>query len=54
MTFADIQRIQNRWYPKSFVYKDMLKDGKGTKMIIEEIQMDAVIPASVFNKGNLK
>ena len=54
ITFSDVQRIQNRWYPKSFVYKDMLKDGKGTKMIIEEIQMDVAIPASVFNKGNLK
>lgn len=54
ITFSDVQRIQNRWYPKSFVYKDMLKDGKGTKMIIEEIQLDAAIPASVFNKGNLK
>jgi outer membrane lipoprotein-sorting protein len=54
ITFSDVQRVQNRWYPKTFVYKDVLKDGKGTKMIIEEMQLDATIPASVFNKGNLK
>jgi len=54
ITFSDIQRIQNRWYPKSFVYKDMLKEGRGTKMTIENIQFDVTIPASVFNKGNLK
>jgi outer membrane lipoprotein-sorting protein len=54
ISFSDVQRIQNRWYPKTFVYKDMLKDGKGTKMMIEEIQFEASIPTSVFNKGNLK
>lgn len=54
ITFSDVQRIQNRWYPKTFVYKDVLKDGKGTKMVIEDMQLDATIPASVFNLGNLK
>jgi len=47
-------RIQNRWYPKTFVYKDVLKDGKGTKMMIGEMQLDATIPATIFNVGNLK
>lgn len=54
ITFNDVQRVQNRWYPKTFVYKDMLKDGKGTKMMIEEMQLDVTIPDNVFNKGNLK
>jgi Outer membrane lipoprotein-sorting protein len=54
ITFSDVQRIQNRWYPKTFVYKDVLKDGKGTKMTIEDMQLDVTIPASVFNMGNLK
>jgi len=52
--FSDVQRIQNRWYPKTFLYKDMLKEGKGTKMMIGEMQLEATIPASVFSKGNLK
>ena len=54
ITFSDVQRIQNRWYPKTFVYKDVLKDGKGTKMMIEEMQLDVTIPANIFNVGNLK
>jgi len=52
--FSDVQKIQGRWFPKTMLYKDMLKDGKGTKMIIDNIQFDATIPTSVFNKGNLK
>jgi outer membrane lipoprotein-sorting protein len=54
ITFSDVQRVQNRWYPKTFVYKDVLKDGKGTKMTIEDLKLDVAIPASVFNMGNLK
>lgn len=54
ITFADVQRMQGRWYPKTFVYKDVLKEGKGTKVTILDIQFDVTIPASVFNKGNLK
>lgn len=53
-TLSDIQKIQGRWFPKVMVYKDMLKEGKGTKMIIVSIQFDAVIPPSVLNKSNLK
>ena len=34
--------------------KDMLKEGKGTKMTVTSIQLDAGIPDNVFNKGNLK
>jgi outer membrane lipoprotein-sorting protein len=51
---SDVQKIQGRWFPKTMLYKDMLRDGKGTKMIIQNIQFDAAIPAAVFNKGNLK
>ena len=54
ITFSNIEKVQNRWYPKVFVYKDMLKDGKGTRMTITSVQLDVNIPESVFNKGNLK
>ena len=54
ISFSNIEKVQNRWYPKVFVYKDMLKDGKGTRMTITSVQLDANIPESVFNKGNLK
>lgn len=53
-TFSDIQKVQGRWFPKAMVYKDMLKSGEGTKMTIQEIILDANIPANLFNKGSLK
>lgn len=53
-TLTDVQRIQGRWFPMSMVYKDMLKQGDGTRMTIQELQMDANIPANFFNLGNLK
>lgn len=54
ITISEVQKIQNRWYPKTMVYKDMLKEGKGTKMTMLNVELDTKIPASVFNKGNLK
>ena len=54
ITFSDVQKVLNRWYPKTFVYKDVLKDGNGTKMMIEELQLDGTILESIFSKGNLK
>ncbi|MHB9056098.1 MAG: outer membrane lipoprotein-sorting protein [Paludibacteraceae bacterium] len=54
ISFSRVEKVQNRWYPKVFVYKDMLKDGKGTKMTITSVLLDINIPESVFNKGNLK
>lgn len=53
-TLSNVQKIQGRWFPMVMVYKDMLKDGKGTKMTVLNIQFDAAIPAGIFNKANLK
>ena len=54
ITFSNVQKVEGRWFPMTFVYKDMLKEGPGTKMSIQEIKFDSTIPASVFNLGNLK
>jgi len=54
ITFTNVQKVEGRWYPMSFVYKDMLKEGPGTKMTIQEIKLDTLIPASYFNLGKLK
>jgi outer membrane lipoprotein-sorting protein len=52
--FSDVQKVQGRWFPMTMLYKDMLKEGKGTKMMFQEIQLDAKIPANIFNKSSLK
>lgn len=54
INFSDVKKVQGRWYPMTFVYKDALKDGKGTKLTITDIQLDGKIPDAVFNKANLK
>jgi outer membrane lipoprotein-sorting protein len=54
ITFSEVQKVQGRWYPMSFIYKDMLKIGAGTKMTIQEIKLDTDILPAYFNLGNLK
>lgn len=50
----DIQRIDGRWFPMHMVYKDMLKDGKGTEFKICNAKFDQEIPAYIFTKASLK
>ena len=54
VTLGDVQRVSNRWYPMKMVYKDMLKDGKGTEWNITKIKFDTKIPEHVFSKASLK
>ncbi len=50
----NIVKIENRWYPKKIVFKDMLKKGDGTEFIIDEIEFDKEIDAYIFTKASLK
>lgn len=51
---SNIVRINDRWYPKKLVFKDMLKEGKGTELIIDEIQFNIPIAEHIFTKASLK
>ena len=54
---AEIQevfQINQRWYPKRMVFKDMLSKGKGTVLIIESIEFDVEIPKHIFSKAVLR
>lgn len=51
---TDVKRIGNRWFPSTIVYKDMLKDGKGTEFKMNEIKFDQKIPEYIFTKAALK
>jgi outer membrane lipoprotein-sorting protein len=51
---SEVERIGNRWYPKRILFRDMLKDGKGTEFIIEEIEFNVPIPEHIFSKASLK
>ena len=50
-----IKKIDGRWFPSKFVYKDELKrNSKGTEWIIDNIQFNKKIPGSRFSKALLR
>lgn len=51
---SDINQIQGRWFPLKVVFKDMLKEGKGTEYQITSIKFDQQIPDYIFTKAALK
>lgn len=51
---SDVQRIGNRWYPRKILFRDMLRDGKGTEFNIEDIEFNVPIPDYIFSKASLK
>jgi outer membrane lipoprotein-sorting protein len=54
LEYSNVKNIQGRWFPTTVVYKDMLKDGKGTEFKITSIQFDQAIPDYIFTKAALK
>ena len=54
-TLKNIKKIQGRWFPKKFIYKDELKrNSRGTEWIIDDIEFDVNIPSSRFSKALLR
>ena len=54
-TMDGIKKVQGRWFPSRFIYKDELKrNSKGTEWIIDEIAFDIDIPESRFSKELLR
>jgi hypothetical protein len=54
ITASDFRKTGNRWYPHYILFKDELKEGKGTQYYIDSIQFDIVLPANLFTKGVLR
>lgn len=54
-TMDGIKKVQGRWFPTRYVFKDELKrNSKGTEWIIDEIEFDSEIPESRFSKALLR
>ncbi len=53
-TMSDVQKIEGRWFPKTVVYKDMLKQGDGTEFKIISIKFNQKIQEYIFTKAALK
>lgn len=50
----EVTKVGNRWIAKHVIFKDELKNGKGTEFIIDEIEFDADIPSYKFTKASLR
>ncbi|MDD4009286.1 MAG: outer membrane lipoprotein-sorting protein, partial [Fermentimonas sp.] len=52
---SDVVQIDGRWFPKTILYKDMLKQGgDGTEFKITDIRFNENIPDYIFSKAALK
>jgi len=51
---SDITYIQGRWFPKTILFKDMLKKGEGTEFLMDQVTFDADIPDYIFSKAALR
>ena len=50
-----IKKVQDRWFPTRFIFKDELKkNSKGTEWIIDDIAFDTDIPDFRFEKAMLR
>lgn len=53
-TIKEVFQFKDRWYPKRMVFKDVLKKGDGTEVIIESIEFNVDIPEHIFTKASLR
>ena len=54
-TMDGVKKIQDRWFPSRFLYKDELKrNSKGTEWVIEDISFDMNVPSNRFTKSMLR
>ena len=54
-TMDGIKKVQGRWFPSRFVFKDELtRNSKGTEWVIDKIEFDVNIPESRFSKALLR
>ncbi len=53
-TLSQVENIGGRWFPRKIEFRDMLKEGKGTEFIIDDIRFNVEIPDYIFSKANLK
>lgn len=50
----EIKKVDGRWIATSILYKDVLKAGKGTELIVDSIEFNAKIPGHIFSKASLR
>jgi len=51
---SEMMQVKGRWVPKTALYKDVLKEGTGTEMIVDSITFNENIPDYIFSKASLR
>jgi outer membrane lipoprotein-sorting protein len=54
LSILETTRVGERWYPRRMVFKDVLKEGDGTEMVIDSIEFNVAIPEYLFSKAALR
>lgn len=54
LNLMDVKQIDGRWYPMRMRFKDVLKEGQGTEVMVESVEFDVIIPAYMFTKAALR
>jgi outer membrane lipoprotein-sorting protein len=54
LKILEVFKVEERWYPKKMIFKDVLKKGDGTEFIIDSIEFNVEIPEHIFTKASLK
>ena len=50
----EVMNVDGRWLVKTALYKDVLKEGEGTVMIVESLEFNDHIPEHIFSKASLR
>lgn len=53
-TIKEVIRLEDRWYPKRMIFKDVLIKGEGTEIIIDSVEFNKPIEAYIFSKASLR
>lgn len=51
---SKVTQVEGRWIAKIALFKDVLKQGKGTEFIVDSIDFNADIPDYIFSKASLR
>ena len=54
MELKDFKQIDERWFPMRMIFKDVLKTGKGTEMVVDTVAFNVSIPKHLFTKAALR
>lgn len=50
----EVTYVDDRWFVRRIVFKDMLQSGDGTELLVNSVQFDVDIPEHVFSKASLR